>query len=67
MNENNLPEERLAFYEKLVKILIDVGEFDNDDIDAIDDMHGFASIIMERLDINAVEIKDGRVLFSAAV
>ena len=67
MNENNLPEERLAFYEKLVKILIDVGEFDNDDIDAIDDMHGFASIIMEGLDIKAIEVKDGRGLFSAAI
>ena len=59
MNENNLPEQRLAFYEKLVKILIDVGEFDIDDVDAIDDMHGFASIIMEDLDIKAIEIKDG--------
>ena len=67
MSENNLPEERLALYEKLVKTLIEIGEFDIDDTDAIDDMHGFASIIMERLDLNAVEIKDGRVLFSAAV
>ena len=67
MNENNLPEQRLAFYEKLVKILIDLGEFDIDDVDAIDDMHGFASVIMEDLDIKAIEIKDGRVLFSAAV
>jgi len=67
MNENNLPEERLAFYEKLVKILIDIGEFDSDDMDAIDDMHGFASLIMESLDIKAIEIKDGRVLFSSAI
>ena len=38
MSENNLPEERLALYEKLVKTLIEIGEFDIDDTDAIDDM-----------------------------
>ena len=67
MNENNLPEQRLAFYEKLVKILIDVGEFDIDDVDAIDDMHGIASLLMESLDIEPIEVQGERVIFSAAV
>ena len=65
MSEKDLSDERLAFYDKLVKTLTDLGDFDEDDIEAIDDMHGIASLLMESLDIEPIEVQGERVIFSA--
>tara|TARA_R100000742_G_C4246018_1_gene64951 strand:- start:502 stop:705 length:204 start_codon:yes stop_codon:yes gene_type:complete len=67
MSEKDLSDERLAFYDKLVKSLTDLGDFDEDDVDAIDDMHGIAGLIMKDLDIEPIEVQGERVLFSAAI
>tara|TARA_B100000902_G_scaffold394132_1_gene449803 strand:- start:218 stop:421 length:204 start_codon:yes stop_codon:yes gene_type:complete len=67
MSEKDLSDERLAFYDKLVTVLTDLGDFDEDDAEAIDDMHGIAGLLMEGLDIQPIEVKDGKILFSAVV
>jgi len=67
MTEKDLSEHRLAFYDALVKVLADLGDFDEDDVEAIDDMHGIAGLIMESLDIEPLEVQEDRVLFSARV
>ena len=56
MSEKDLSDERLAFYDKLVTVLTDLGDFDEDDVEAIDDMHGIAGLLMEGLDIQPVEV-----------
>jgi hypothetical protein len=67
MSEKDLSDERLAFYDKLFTVLTDLGDFEEDDVEAIDDMHGIAGLIMESLDIQPVEIQDGKILFSATI
>ena len=67
MSEKDLSDQRLALYDKFVKTLTDLGDFDEDDVEAIDDMHGIAGLIMESLDIQPVEIQDGKILFSATI
>ncbi len=67
MTEKDLSEHRLAFYDALVKVLTDLGDFDEDDVEAIDDMHGIAGLVMESLDIKPLEVQEDRILFSARV